>query len=52
MMFNLKFIFIRTRMSYTYKEDAKIVEYIVKHKCAFLVAGKEMWQRMERANVR
>ncbi|XP_050521152.1 uncharacterized protein LOC126894284 [Daktulosphaira vitifoliae] len=41
----------RTRMAYTHKEDLNIVEYIVKNKDAFNVSGREMWQRMERAEI-
>lgn len=39
-------------MPYTHKEDMEIVKYIIKHKYAFDISGKKMWEMMERAKVR
>jgi len=34
------------------REEKEIVKYIVRNKHAFDVFGKDMWQKMESANVR
>ncbi|MCP6484460.1 hypothetical protein NL492_27010, partial [Klebsiella pneumoniae] len=40
-----------TRLPYSKKEDIAIVQYILKHNYAFDIAGRKMWQMMERSNV-
>jgi len=39
-------------MPYSLREDMDIVKFIVKHKYAFNITGRDMWQKMEQANVR